>query len=120
MDGSAIAVIVLSLTQRVCMQLWRVPRYALKTAGTAAAPLLPTLCQALPSWFDRCPQAAVLYMAAEVVKIFGKDSTQHAVLGALWPPLAPCMLSIGMYLVGPPASALAVPGFALSLAGLPT
>ena len=69
----------------MCLQLWRVPRYALKTAGTAAAPLLHTLCQALPSWFDRCPQAAVLYMAAEVVKIFGKDPTHHAVLGALWP-----------------------------------
>ena len=63
------------------MQLWRVPRYALKTAGIAAAPLLQTLGQALPAWFDRSLQAAVLYMAAEVVKIFGRDPAQHAVLG---------------------------------------
>ena len=74
------------LTARPAAQLWRVPRYALKTAGVAAAPLLGTLAQALPAWFERSLQAAVLYMAAEVVKIFGRDATQHAVLGELLNP----------------------------------
>ena len=78
----------LSRTWACAAQLWRVPRYGLKTAGAAAAPLLQTLAQALPAWFERSLQAAVLYMAAEVVKIFGRDASHHAVLGA--PPHLRC------------------------------
>ena len=69
-----------ALTQ-ITAQLWRVPRYALKTAGAAAAPLLQPLGQALPHWFAASSHSAVLYMVAEMVKVFGRDPAHHPVIG---------------------------------------
>ena len=71
---------------RLAVQLWRVPRYALKTAGAAAAPLLQPLGQALPHWFAASSHSAVLYMVAEMVKVFGREPAHHPVLGEVPDP----------------------------------
>ncbi len=66
----------------VAERLCRLPRYALRSAGTAAAPLLPMLVVTLPARFVASGHSCYLYVASELVKVFGSDSTHEAAIGA--------------------------------------
>ena len=55
-------------------------------AGKASAPLLPQLAQSLPDWFEGTRHSSFLYVASELVKVFGSDPSQRQQLGV---PLAP-------------------------------
>ena len=50
--------------------------------GKASAPLLPQLAQSLPDWFEGTRHSSFLYVASELVKVFGKDPTHRQQLGA--------------------------------------
>ena len=56
-------------------------------AGKASAPLLPQLAQSLPDWFEGTRHSSFLYVASELVKVFGSDTSQRQQLGKpLQPP----------------------------------
>ncbi len=65
------------------------PDYAnLQTlAGKASAPLLPQLAQSLPDWFEGTRHSSFLYVASELIKVFGSDVSQRQQLGGH--PVAP-------------------------------
>ena len=63
--------------ERIC----RAPRYALRNAGKAAAPALGQLVQSLPRRFEVCRHSAFLYVASEVIKVFGDEPARDAELG---------------------------------------
>lgn len=69
-----------SAIERLC----RTPRYALKTAGKLAATgtLVSTMMTAIPQWFAAAPHSSFLYLASELVKIFGDVPRQEGALGA--------------------------------------
>ena len=76
-------------TERLC----RLPRYALRTSGAAAAPLLQPLLATLPARFEASGHSSYLYVASEVVKLFGSETGHDAALSALWAthlPAIPC------------------------------
>ncbi|CAL8471497.1 g11039 [Coccomyxa elongata] len=62
----------------------RCPRYALKTAGKSAAGLLPTLTETLPGWFEATRHSSFLYVASELIKVFGSDTAHVQELGVLF------------------------------------
>ena len=66
-------------TERLC----RLPRYALRTSGAAAAPLLQPLLATLPARFEASGHSSYLYVASELVKLFGSETGQDAALSAL-------------------------------------
>ena len=67
----------------VAERLCRLPRYALRSAGTAAAPLLPLLVATLPARFAASGHSCYLYVASELVKVFGSDNAHAAAIGTL-------------------------------------
>lgn len=69
-----------SATERLC----RLPRYALRTSGSAAAPLLQPLLATLPARFEASGHSSYLYVASELVKLFGSDTAHDAGISALW------------------------------------
>ena len=71
-----------SATERLC----RLPRYSLRSAGTAAAPLLEPLLSTLPVRFETSGNSCYLYVASELVKLFGSDQAHDIGIGML-PPL---------------------------------
>ena len=50
--------------------------------GAAAAGLVPALASALPRWFAATRHSAFLYVASELVKVFGGDAALAPQLGA--------------------------------------
>ena len=50
-------------------------------AGKASAPLLPQLAQSLPDWFEGTRHSSFLYVASELIKVFGSDVSQRQQLG---------------------------------------
>ncbi|KAK9827594.1 hypothetical protein WJX81_001986 [Elliptochloris bilobata] len=69
--------------ERTAEHLCRAPRYALRTAGAAAAGLVPALAGALPRWFAATRHGAFLYVASELVKVFGGQASLASQLGEL-------------------------------------
>ena len=67
----------------VAERLCRLPRYALRSAGTAAAPLLPLLVATLPARFAASGHSCYLYVASELVKVFGSNPAHEAAVGTL-------------------------------------
>jgi hypothetical protein len=59
----------------------RVPRYALRTAGKVALPVVPILLEALPRHFRQSRQSCYLYVASELIKIFGDEPVHDNALG---------------------------------------
>lgn len=59
-------------------------RYALRTAGRAAAPLLPLLLDRLPQHFKATRQCTLLYVGSELVKTFGDDPGNTDSVGMLF------------------------------------
>jgi len=62
----------------------KAPRYALRTAGRAAAPLLPLLLDRLPQHFKATRQCTLLYVGSELVKTFGDDPGNTDSVGMLF------------------------------------
>lgn len=64
-------------------RLCRTPRYALRSAGKLAGTgtVVSTLLTALPQWFAAAPHSCFLYLASELVKIFGNVPRQEGPLG---------------------------------------
>ncbi len=54
-------------------------------AGKASAPLLPQLAQSLPDWFEGTRHSSFLYVASELVKVFGNDASHREQLGTFIP-----------------------------------
>ncbi len=52
-----------------------------RLAGKASAPLLPQLAQSLPDWFEGTRHSSFLYVASELIKVFGSDVSQRQQLG---------------------------------------
>lgn len=50
--------------------------------GSAAAGLVPALAGALPRWFAATRHSAFLYVASELVKVFGDQAALAPQLGA--------------------------------------
>ena len=67
----------MAAVERIC----RVPRYAVRSAGKAAAPALPLLVAALPARFEATLQPCFLYVASELIKTFGDEPEKDAELG---------------------------------------
>lgn len=63
--------------ERIC----RAPRYALRSAGKAAAPALAQMVHSLPRRFEVSRHSAFLWVASEIIKIFGDESARDAELG---------------------------------------
>ena len=51
-------------------------------AGKAAAVLLPRLTETLPGWFEATRHSSFLYVASELIKVFGSDTAHVQELGA--------------------------------------
>lgn len=51
-------------------------------AGEAAAGLLPTLTETLPRWFEGTHHSAFLFVASELVKVFGSNADLQPEIGA--------------------------------------
>ncbi|KAK9863642.1 hypothetical protein WJX84_000245, partial [Apatococcus fuscideae] len=64
-------------------RITRAPRYALRRTGKAGAVLLPLLLTSLPGQFARIQHSCLLYVASELIKVFGNDPTQNAALGRM-------------------------------------
>jgi transportin-3 len=62
--------------EKIC----RVPRYAVRNAGKAAAGAVPVLCSTLPQRFEATAHSCYLYVASELVKTFGDDVSAHSSL----------------------------------------
>lgn len=63
---------------------WLIPPWR---QGAAAAGLVPALAGALPRWFAATRHSAFLYVASELVKVFGDQASLAPQLGA--PPGPP-------------------------------
>ena len=75
-----------NFAERLC----RLPRYALRSAGAAAAPLLLMLVATLPARFAASRHSCYLYVASELVKVFGSDRAHEAAIGMS----IPCVVNI--------------------------
>lgn len=62
----------------------KVPRYAIRNAGKAIAPLVNTISTALPGWFEKSGKSAFLFVASELIKAFGDDGRFDADLGPMF------------------------------------
>ena len=58
------------------------PRYALRSSGSASAPLLGPLLATVPARFQASGHSSYLYLASELVKMFGADAGNDAAIGA--------------------------------------
>ena len=80
---------------RAAERLIRVPRYALRSAGPAAAgPALTAVSSALPRWFAGTRCSAALYAASELCKAHGRGAagaTADALAGLLDATLRPAL-----------------------------
>lgn len=66
-------------------QLCRVPRYALRTCGPAAAVLLPTVADALPRWWVHLLSVAVIkQVCAGCRNAHKKDTITTCMCNLLW------------------------------------
>ena len=63
--------------ERIC----RAPRYAVRSAGKAAAPAVPLLVASLPQRFESSRQPCFLYVASELIKTFGDEPARDLELG---------------------------------------
>lgn len=70
-------------------RITRAPRYALRRTGKSGAVLLPVLYNSLPLHFARIQHSCLLYVASELIKVFGNDPAQRGPLGA---PMGPSSL----------------------------
>lgn len=61
----------------------RVPRYAVRSAGPAAAPAVPALAAALPQRFEASSHSSYLYVASELIKVFGPSPDMDGALGPM-------------------------------------
>lgn len=66
--------------ERIC----RAPRYAVRSAGKAAAPAVPLLVAALPARFEATLHPCFLYVASELIKTFGDEPGRDAQLGPMF------------------------------------
>ena len=64
-------------TERIC----RAPRYAVRSAGKAAASAIPLLAASLPQRFEASQQPCFLYVASELIKTFGDEPARDLELG---------------------------------------
>lgn len=64
--------------ERIC----RAPRYAIRSAGKAAAGAVPLLVASLPARFEATRQPCFLYVASELIKTFGDEPARDLELGA--------------------------------------
>jgi transportin-3 len=62
----------------------KVPRYAIRNAGKAIAPVVNTIATALPGWFEKSGKSAFLFVASELIKTFGDDGRFDADLGPMF------------------------------------
>eukprot|EP00884_Botryococcus_braunii_P017308 jgi/Botrbrau1/4260/Bobra.0044s0053.1 len=69
---------------RLMEHLCRVPRYALRNARKSAASLVPLLLPWLPRWFSATHHCSFLFVASEVIKVFGDDPAYASALGELF------------------------------------
>lgn len=58
-------------SEKIC----RVPRYAIRSAKQSTSKSVPLISQALTNKFDQTRHACYLYVASELVKTFGHDSS---------------------------------------------
>lgn len=63
--------------ERIC----RAPRYAVRSAGKAAAAAVPLLVASLPQRFEVSRQPCFLYVASELIKTFGDEPARDLELG---------------------------------------
>ncbi|EFN54933.1 hypothetical protein CHLNCDRAFT_134668 [Chlorella variabilis] len=66
--------------ERIC----RAPRYAVRSAGKAAAPAVPLLVASLPQRFESSRQPCFLYVASELIKTFGDEPARDLELGGMF------------------------------------
>lgn len=66
---------------RLMEHLCRVPRYALRNAKKEAHGLVPLLLPWLPYWFSATHHCSFLYVASELIKVFGDDPEYSTRLG---------------------------------------
>ncbi|KAI3438282.1 hypothetical protein D9Q98_000717 [Chlorella vulgaris] len=66
--------------ERIC----RAPRYAVRSAGKAAAPAVPLLVASLPQRFEASRQPCFLYVASELIKTFGDEPARDQELGGMF------------------------------------
>lgn len=59
-------------------------RYALRNAGKHSLPLLPQLLDTLPRRFATQPHSSYLYVASEVIKIYGDEPARAGDLGKVF------------------------------------
>lgn len=76
-NAAIVFVLTRGVPRSVSVRDWR-PCFT----GKASAPLLPQLAQSLPDWFEGTRHSSFLYVASELVKVFGKDPTHRQQLGA--------------------------------------
>jgi len=83
----------------------KAPRYALRSAGRAAAQLLPTLLERLPQLFRATKQPTLLYVCSELVKTFGEDAANSNSVGMLFQAVVqevlPHLSSLGAFSADP-------------------
>jgi transportin-3 len=65
--------------EKIC----KAPRYAVRSAGKAAAGAVPQLAAALPRRFEATGHSCYLYVASELVKTFGDEPGLDAHLGPM-------------------------------------
>lgn len=89
--------------ERIC----RAPRYAIRSAGKAAAGAVPLLVASLPQRFEASRQPCFLYVASELIKTFGDEPARDLDLGAL-AYLPTCCCLPALWLFGGAAACLRV------------
>ncbi|PSC72289.1 transportin-3 isoform X1 [Micractinium conductrix] len=65
-------------------RLCRAPRYAVRSAGKAAAGAVPLLVASLPQRFEASGQPCFLYVASELIKTFGDEPARDLELGGMF------------------------------------
>ncbi|GBG59060.1 hypothetical protein CBR_g24406 [Chara braunii] len=68
---------------RVMERLCRACKYAIRSAGKHMGPVIGPLLEEVQRWFAEHRQPCLLYVASEVIKAFGGDSSCAAPLGSL-------------------------------------
>lgn len=69
----------ITMTHIMCI---RCMRHALRSAGKHSLPLLPELLNSLPRRFAAQQHSSYLYIASEVIKIWGDEPARAGDLGA--------------------------------------
>jgi len=76
---------------RVVEHVCRSCKHALRSAGVAAAPIVPALMATVPTLFRAHPHASYLYLVGELVKVFGRDPCHEQSLTTLVVELMSCV-----------------------------